>query len=148
MTHLIRQRRQPHEARAGRRLDRLSRWIRLPGASGSGTNRVNPIHGADLPVVCVDALEGEASEIEVGGPQTLTWNEVAALAFGVLGSRTRVTHIPEWVIKAVVPLVRLFNWHQGELLAFFTTVATTEVVAPPQGTRTLEQYYHSLGEGK
>ena len=48
---------------------------------GSGDNRVNPIHGADLAVACVDAVEGDASEIDVGGPQTFTWKEVAALAF-------------------------------------------------------------------
>lgn len=112
---------------------------------GSGTSRVNPIHGADLAAVCADALEGEDSEIEVGGPQTLTWNEMAALAFGVLGSRTRVTHIPEWVMKGVVSLVGLFNRHQGELLSFFTTMATTDVVAPPSGTRTLGEHFRLPG---
>ena len=38
-----------------------------------------------------------------------------------------------------------FNRHRGELLAFFTTMATTDVVAPPTGTRKLEAYYHALG---
>ncbi|MEJ2581084.1 MAG: SDR family oxidoreductase, partial [Acidobacteriota bacterium] len=46
---------------------------------GSGENRVNPIDGADLATACVDAMEGNETEIDVGGPQTFTWKEVAAL---------------------------------------------------------------------
>ena len=53
---------------------------------GNGDNRVNPIHGADLAEACADAIEGRVHEIDVGGPQTMTWNDVAALAFEVLGS--------------------------------------------------------------
>jgi len=34
---------------------------------GSGKNRVNPIHGVDLAVVCADAVESDA--IESTGPQ-------------------------------------------------------------------------------
>ena len=108
---------------------------------GSGTNRVNPIHGADLAVVCADAIESRESEIAVGGPQTMTWREVAKLAFEVLGRPEKVTCIPAWLMWPVVRLVRLFNRHQGELLAFFTTMATTDVVAPETGTRTLEQHF-------
>jgi len=112
---------------------------------GTGENRVNPIHGADLAVACADALEGQAREIDVGGPQILTWNEVAALAFAALGRPVRVTHVPERLMWLVVRLVRLFNRHQGELLAFFTTMATTDVVGPPTGTHTLEAHYRALG---
>ena len=108
---------------------------------GSGTNRVNPIHGADLAVVCADAIECEDKEMAVGGPQVMTWREVAQLAFEVLDQPVRVTCIPVWLMWPVVRLVRLFNRHQGELLAFFTTMATTDVVAPETGTRTLEQHF-------
>jgi hypothetical protein len=43
--------------------------------------------------------------------------------------------------------VRLFSRHQGELLAFFTTMATTDVVAPPTGTHTLEAHFRELAGG-
>jgi len=33
----------------------------------------------------------------------------------------------------------------GDLLAFFTTMATSDVVAPPNGTRTLEAHFLELG---
>ncbi len=114
---------------------------------GTGRNRLNPIHGADLAVACVDAMGGEAIEIEVGGPQVLTWEEVAAVAFEVLGKPARISRVPEWVMWSVVRIVRLFNRHQGELLAFFTTMATTDMVAPSAGTHTLEAHFRSLGSG-
>lgn len=115
---------------------------------GSGNNRVNPIHGADLAVACVDAIEGNANEIDVGGPKTFSWNEVATLAFAVLGKPEKTSHVPTWLIWPVVRLVRLFNRHQGDLLAFFTTMATTDVVAPPFGTHSLEAHYRQLGNAK
>ncbi|MCP4902093.1 MAG: SDR family oxidoreductase [bacterium] len=111
---------------------------------GSGKHRVNPIHGADLAVTCADAIEGGDTEINVGGPQTMTWNEVAALAFDVLGKPAKITHIPAWFMWSVVRLIRLLNRHQGDLMAFFTTMATTDVVAPATGDHTLEAHYRSL----
>jgi uncharacterized protein YbjT (DUF2867 family) len=112
---------------------------------GSGENRVNPIHGTDLAVACIDAMEGDETEIDVGGPQKMTWHEVATLAFRVLEKPAKISHVPEWLTWAVVRLVRLFNRHQGELLAFLTTMATADVVAPSTGTHTLEAHYRSLG---
>jgi len=114
---------------------------------GSGEARGNPIHGADLAVRCVDAIEGGQREINVGGPQILSWIEVASLAFEVLGRPARITRIPQSLMWAVVRLVRFFNRHRGELLAFFTTMATTEMVAPSTGSRTLEAHFRELGVG-
>lgn len=112
---------------------------------GSGESRVNPIHGADLAVVCADAIEGRGIEVDVGGPQTMTWNEAAALAFAVSGRRPKISHIPGPLARWAVRLVRLVNRHQGELLAFFATMATTDCVAPPMGTHTLEAHFRELG---
>jgi uncharacterized protein YbjT (DUF2867 family) len=112
---------------------------------GSGNSRVNPIHGADLAVACVDAIEGSDPEIDVGGPQTFTWNEVAALAFATLGKPEKTSHVPSWLMWSVVRLIGLFNRHQGDLLTFLTTMATTDVVAPAIGTHTLAAHYRELG---
>jgi uncharacterized protein YbjT (DUF2867 family) len=114
---------------------------------GSGESRVNPIAGADLARECADAIESDKNEIAVGGPQTLTWREVAEIAFAVLDRPVRVTRIPEWLIWSVVRLVRLCDRHQGELLAFFATMATTDVVAPATGTHTLLTHYQMLATG-
>ena len=113
---------------------------------GSGERRVNPIHGADLAVRCVDAIEGEKGDIDVGGPEAMTWSQVAALAFEVLGRPARITRIPEWLVWYAVRMVRIFSRHQGELLAFFTTMATTDVVAPSTGIHTIEEHFRQLGD--
>jgi uncharacterized protein YbjT (DUF2867 family) len=111
---------------------------------GPGRNRANPIHGADLAVVCVDAVEGERREIDVGGPEVLTAREIAEAAFRALDKRARLTTVPVWLMRAVVAVTRLFSRHQAELLAFFTTVTTIDMVAPTSGTRTLEAHYRSI----
>jgi uncharacterized protein YbjT (DUF2867 family) len=111
---------------------------------GDGSCRVNPIHGADLAAACADAVEGGPAEIDVGGPETLSWNEAAVLAFAVLGQPARISHVPERLMWAAVRLVRLVSRHQGELLAFFTTMATRDVVAPATGTHALEAHFRKL----
>ncbi|MEJ2189019.1 MAG: SDR family oxidoreductase [Acidobacteriota bacterium] len=115
---------------------------------GDGTCRVNPIHGADLAAACADAVEGGAAAIDVGGPEVMSWNEAAALAFKVLDRPAGISHVPERLMWAVVRLVRLVNRRQGELLAFFTTVATRDVVAPATGIHTLEAHFRALQEGE
>ena len=113
---------------------------------GDGTNRVNPIHGADLAVACADAVEGGASEMDIGGPEAMTWNEAAELAFDAVGRPAKITHVPERLMWFLVRLVRLVNRHQGELLAFFTTAATTNVSAPAAGSHTLARHFSELLE--
>ncbi len=113
---------------------------------GSGEHRSNPIHGADLAVVCAGAIENDETEVDVGGPETMTWSEVAERAFEVLNRPAKVTRIPQWLMWKVVRLVRFFNRHQGELLAFFTTMATRDVVAASSGINTLEAHYRLLEE--
>ncbi len=101
---------------------------------GPGTNSVNPIHGADLAACCVDALEGVRKEIDVGGPEVLTYREIAELAFRVLDKPARITVVPVWLMKSVNAVVKRFSKHQGELLAFFTMAMTSDGVAPATGT--------------
>lgn len=112
--------------------------------TGSGTHRVNPIHGADLAVRCVDAAGDGQREVDLGGPEVMTWNQVAALAFRVVDRPARITHVPEWMTGSVVRVVRAFNRQQGELMAFFTTMATTDVVAQSTGTHLLEAHFRNL----
>jgi uncharacterized protein YbjT (DUF2867 family) len=115
---------------------------------GPGNNRVNPIHGADLANVCADALEDERQEIDVGGPEILTYREIAELAFRSLGKAARITSVPVWIVKAVIAATRIFSRHQAELLSFFMTAMTSDVVAPTTGARSLEAHYRSFGGEK
>ncbi len=63
---------------------------------GNGESKSNPIHGEDLAEVCVDAIEKPGREINIGGPETLTHNEIArtGLCFPGEGSKNFVYSQP------------------------------------------------------
>ena len=111
---------------------------------GPGNNRMNPIHGADLAKICVDAAEGKALEIDVGGPEILTYREIAGLAFETQGKPIKISSVPVCIMNLVIGITKLFNRHQAELLAFFTTAGTSDTVAPAMGTHTLREHYKTL----
>lgn len=115
---------------------------------GKGNNRCNPIHGADLAKICVDAVDGEHQEIDAGGPQIMTYREIAELAFQALGRTAHISTVPVWLMKAAVAVTKIFNKHLGDLLAFFTMAMTIDTVAPSTGTHTLEAYYRSMGDSR
>ena len=52
---------------------------------GTGQHRINPIHGADLAAATYQAIARGEAWWDVGGPDTYTQNELAALCFDVLG---------------------------------------------------------------
>lgn len=111
---------------------------------GPGSNRINPVHGADLALTCADAVEGEALDIDVGGPEVLTHREIAELSLRVAGKASRISSVPLWVMNAAVSLTRLFNRHRGELLAFLTTAMSIDAVAPSVGIRRLEDHFRDI----
>jgi uncharacterized protein YbjT (DUF2867 family) len=69
---------------------------------GDGHHRINPIHGADLAKVCADAVESRQREIPVGGPETYSHEEIAELAFSILGKNRKITRIPMWMVNLAV----------------------------------------------
>lgn len=111
---------------------------------GNGGKRMNPIHGADLAKCCVNALDNEEQEIDIGGPEIMTYREIAELAFRTLGRPAQITAVPVWIMKVAAAAAKLVNKHQGELLAFFTTAMSSDVVAPSTGTRRLEAHFREL----
>ncbi|MDX1351463.1 MAG: SDR family oxidoreductase [Thiomicrorhabdus sp.] len=112
---------------------------------GSGELRANPIHGEDLAVVCVDAINQHNKEIEVGGPQILTQNEIASIAFDIMGKKPQITHIPDWIRVITLKLIKLFTTSKfyGPI-EFFMTVMAMDMIAPEYGKRTLKEYFKKL----
>lgn len=108
---------------------------------GSGQNRMNPIHGADLATRCVDALEGDDVEINVGGPEALTYHEIAELALEAAGKPSKITNLPVGLMKGISKAIRPFSRHQAELFSFFVAMGTRDSLAPSYGSHTLESYY-------
>lgn len=112
---------------------------------GNGEWKANPIHGQDVAAVCVDTIEKPDRELRVGGPEILTHNEIATAAFEVLGSKPKVTYIPDWMRVAGMKLMR---WATASKtygpIEFFLTVMGMEMVAPQYGKHTLKDHFANL----
>ncbi len=76
---------------------------------GSGAHKINPIHGADLAEVCVKAMDSPEKEINVGGPETFTFQYIAELALKVLNKKVRISKLPMWMIRMLLPLMSIFT---------------------------------------
>lgn len=112
---------------------------------GDGELKTNPIHGKDLAAVCVDAIDKPDQEIRVGGPESLTHNQIAAMAFESLGATPKITHIPNWIRIVVLRMVRLLSSSKiyGPI-EFFMTVMAMDMLAPEYGEHTLGEYFEKF----
>lgn len=75
---------------------------------GGGETKMNPIHGADLATVCVDAINKTDKEVLVGGPEVFTYNQIARIALNSAGKKERILHIPDAIPKVMLFLLRTF----------------------------------------
>jgi uncharacterized protein YbjT (DUF2867 family) len=112
---------------------------------GNGELKANPIHGEDLAVVCVDAIEKSDQEIVIGGPQTLTQNEIAATAFKIVGKKPKITYIRNWIRMFILKVVKTFTGSKvyGPI-EFFLTVMAMNMIAPEYGKHTLGDFFSDL----
>jgi len=112
---------------------------------GKGEHKMNPIDGADLAEICVNAIESDSKEISVGGPQIFSHNQIAEIAFSAAGKKSKITHIPNWIRKSILFLIRTFTKSTvyGPI-EFFMTVLSIDLIAPEYGNHTLKEYFQEL----
>lgn len=114
---------------------------------GNGNYKMNPIHGEDLAKVCVDAVQSGKTEILVGGPDILTYNGIAKMAFGIARKNTKITHIPNWLQGTILFLLRSFTSSKTYgPVEFIMTVLTMDMVAPQYGDYTLEKFFNKQAQ--
>jgi NADH dehydrogenase len=80
-----------------------------PLVFGRGENPINFVSVHDVAAVVVRAvvdpiLRGQI--LEVGGPQDVTFNQLAALLQEVRGHTRKVHHVPRSILRAMAPLAR------------------------------------------
>ena len=114
---------------------------------GDGHYKSNPIHGQDLADFMVNNMDSDETNLNVGGPEIYTQNEIAGMAFQVLGKKGKIVHIPVWLRNITLKLMRTFT---GEKtygpVEFFMTVMTHEMVAPQTGTHKLTDYFRNCSK--
>ncbi len=109
---------------------------------GDGSNRINPIHGADLAEVCADASESAIQQIDVGGPEVFTYREIAELAFTILDKPKKITCVPKTLVSAAVGALRwLTPVKTYGPVQFLATVMTMDVVGEPHGHLRLADHF-------
>ncbi len=108
---------------------------------GDGYQRSNPIHGADLAQVCVDAVDGTAKEVNAGGPEVFTYLEMVDLAIEIAQTKPIVFPLPLWAADALVAGVGLFNRDVHDVALFATTLSRIDIVSPLCGTHRLRDFF-------
>jgi uncharacterized protein YbjT (DUF2867 family) len=111
---------------------------------GDGMKRLNPIHGADLAKVCVDAVSSPRAEIAAGGPGTYIHNEIADIAFSAGEKTPHITRIPPWLVNVAVRLIPPYFEHSYSLAAFFASSMLLDFAAPETGTHFLGDYFKEV----
>jgi uncharacterized protein YbjT (DUF2867 family) len=109
---------------------------------GTGENKINPIHGADLAEICVGSIIKSEKEINVGGPEIFTFKEIAELAFKVLNKQVKISYLPMWMIRIILPLIRTFTSSKTYgPIEFMMSVMTMDVVGESFGRHRLNEFY-------
>lgn len=111
---------------------------------GEGDCKLNPIHGVDLSKVCVDAAEGNKSNIEVGGPEVLTYCEIAKMAADVVKRRPLTISLPIWIADGITAVTGLINRDIHDIALFASTVSKNDMIAPQYGTHKLRAFFEEM----
>jgi uncharacterized protein YbjT (DUF2867 family) len=114
---------------------------------GSGGGRINPIDLTDLAEFYYDHLADASVTLEVGGPRSYTFEEIARTALAAAGKPERVVHIPVALIAALLPVVRLFSRNTYAELQAFSRIMIRGAEAPKHGSRTLEDAFRTAAGG-
>lgn len=111
---------------------------------GDGQAKSNPIHEEDVARACLERLDGESCQLDVGGPDTFTRREMAELAFRIQNRDPRIWLVQPSVFRWMGRLGGIGSPRKRELFEFLGAVSTTTCVAPSYGQQRLEDYFRSL----
>ena len=79
---------------------------------GSGNNRLQPIHAADVAGCIVAAVSGNLRGnqiVEIGGPNQLSYNEVVSIVADTLGRSRRRINVPVWAMRFPISAMGLLT---------------------------------------
>ena len=113
---------------------------------GDGNIRLNPIHGKDLAMFCFEAIDKIETELDVGGPDVFSANEIASLAFASQNKPERNTHISDFIRVVLLTIARRLPEKWGGPTEFFLTMLAEDNIAPAYGNHQLKYYFRELVE--
>lgn len=109
---------------------------------GHGNYKLNPIHGEDLAKVCLDSIK-TGEEVIVGGEDIVSQNELASLALEAWGKPIKIVHLPDWIRKLIIALLRTFTSSKtyGPIEFFLTAMSIDSIAKPNYGNHRLEEFF-------
>ncbi len=111
---------------------------------GNGEQLMNPIHGADLAEIILSMIDDPSKEYTVGGPDILTQNEIAELAFDASNRVPKIVHLPDWTRRLALWSVRKFTSEENYgPIEFFLTLMADDNVAMRYGNHKLKDFYYA-----
>lgn len=114
---------------------------------GDGEYKLNPIHGLDLARVVIDSITSPQEEIEAGGPDIFTQNEIGQLALKAMGKEGKVVHLPDFLRKAALGMMRTFTSSKTYgPIEFFLSMMAQDNVAPRHGVHRLDAFFREEGD--
>ena len=110
---------------------------------GDGKFKLNPIHGKDLANEVVKSIRQDKKEINIGGPDLLSQNEIAELALKAFNKPKKIIHLPDWIRRISLWSARTFTGVKTYgSIEFFMTTMVMETEAPQFGNHKLEAFFN------
>lgn len=110
---------------------------------GNGKLKLNPIHGEDLAKVVVDSIRQDKKEINIGGPDMLSQNEIAKFALKAYKKQVRIIHLPDCIRRFLLCSIRTFTSSKTYgPIEFFMITMVMDMQAPQFGNHKLETYFN------
>lgn len=111
---------------------------------GDGKLKLNPIHGEDLSKMILETIHDDKTEINVGGPDMLSQNDIAALALKAYSKPVKIIHLPDWIRRCTLWGVRTFTSSKTYgPIEFFMSTMVMDMQAPKYGKHRLEDFFNA-----
>ena len=114
---------------------------------GDGTQRINPVHPADIGQMVVQSLTDTSlhnAQFGFGGPDTYSHREIADLAADILGKPIRSVRVPAWPLDVLGTALYPVNRNAAGFLRFFRQVMSTDMIGAQIGTHRLVDFFREL----
>ena len=108
---------------------------------GTGQAQTNPVHEADVAKALADGLEGREQEVDIGGPDVMTWEEIAEVVAAAAEAEPHFSYL--WRAQLRASLRRFTGRHGYDSAVYRIAESAVDMVAPAVGERRLEDYFAS-----
>ena len=111
---------------------------------GTKPINLNPIHGEDLALFCLKAIHNKERELDVGGPETLSTQQLAQLAFHAQYKKVTIITVPDVIRRMALWVMNKLPEKWGGPAEFFLTAMENDSTAPKYGQHKIENYYNDM----